>query len=101
MRFKGKKPITSLHRKINGERRCICGAYLTLEEGDWTHPEIDEENEVISKQDKIDYPWTVKVAIISDMCPFKRLKFGEENICFHSKNTSGICSEENCKKKIG
>lgn len=100
MRFKGKKPKTVLHRKINGERRCICGATLTFEEGDWTHPEVDEENEVISEQDKIVYPWTVKVAVISDICPFKRLKFGEENICLHSKNISGICSEENCKKKI-
>ena len=100
MRFKGKKPISTFHRKINRERRCICGALLTLENGDWTHPEVNEEDEIIREEDKINYPWTVKVAIISDMCPFRRLRFGEDNKCLHNENTSGICNEENCKKKI-
>lgn len=97
MKFKGKRPNIIFHRKINGERRCICGAYLTPENGDWTHPEVNEEDDIVIEQNKA---WMVKVPVISNMCPFRRIKFGEDNICLHGRNTSGICSEKNCRKKI-
>lgn len=96
MRFKGKKPVTTLHRKINMERRCTCGARLTFEEGDWTHPEVNDE--IMNKKEET--TWVIKIAVISDKCPFRRLQLDGDDICLHTENTSGICSEKNCKRRV-
>lgn len=40
MKFKGKKPICVVHKKVNGKRECICGVKLTYKKGEWIHPEV-------------------------------------------------------------
>lgn len=40
MLYKGKRPVTVLHRKIDGERQCICGAKLGFLDGEWVHPPV-------------------------------------------------------------
>jgi len=29
-----------LHRKVNAERRCVCGAKLTCIDGEFVHPKV-------------------------------------------------------------
>jgi hypothetical protein len=41
MLFQGTEPVTVLHRKVNGERYCICGAELKFCDGEWIHPPVE------------------------------------------------------------
>ena len=99
MKFRGKKPETTLHRKINGERRCICGALLTVENGDWVHPEVNEEDDIAIKECKDIYEdvWIVRIAKVNYECPFKSTTSNE---CLYPCNKSIACKKENCKIRI-
>ena len=91
MLFKGERPATVLHRKVNGERRCFCGATLTLLDGEWIHPEVKEVKDENNKE-----VWVIKIAMKSDECPFKD---NESSKCHHTGNKSGICNKRDCKVK--
>ena len=95
MMFKGERPVTVLHRKINGERRCLCGATLTLLDGEWIHPEVKGMTD--ERETNNNDVWIVRIAKASDECPFKD---DSSNKCHHTGNRSGICIKEDCKIRV-
>lgn len=92
MLFKGERPITILHRKIDGEQRCSCGATLTLLDGEWIHPEVNDMTE--ERDTNIKSVWIVRIAKTSDDCPFKD---DSSDKCHHTGNRSGICNKDDCR----
>ena len=92
MLFRGERPDTILHRKLDGERKCICGATLTLLDGEWIHPEVSNmTNKGYTNKDEV---WIVRIAKPNYECPFKDYS---NNKCNHTGNRSGICNKNDCK----
>ena len=94
MLFRGERPDTILHRKLDGERKCICGATLTLLDGEWIHPEVSD---MADRRDTNNEVWIVRIAKTSEECPFKGNYI---NKCNHTGNQSGICNKDDCKIRV-